>query len=78
MFVVEIDLVEAIRSNQKVHELKPKFTPTAVAAFGSTVAIGAEVCSAQRLEIIQAQLQTGPEGLFLRMGRQSPVAGCRP
>ena len=45
VFVVEIGVVEAIRSNQKVHELKPKYTPSAVAAHGSTVAVGAEVCS---------------------------------
>lgn len=43
LFVVEIDLVEAIRSNQKVHELKPSFSPSAVAAIGTTVAIGGEV-----------------------------------
>ena len=45
LFVVEIGAVEAIRSNQKVHDLKPKYTPSAVAAHGSTVAIGSEVCS---------------------------------
>jgi WD repeat-containing protein 1 (actin-interacting protein 1) len=45
IFVVEIGVIEAIRSNQKVHEIKPKYTPTVVAAFGSTVAIGTEVCT---------------------------------
>ncbi|EKM58056.1 uncharacterized protein PHACADRAFT_252038 [Phanerochaete carnosa HHB-10118-sp] len=42
LFVVEIGVVEAIRSNQKVHELKPKYVPSAVAAYGSAVAIGSE------------------------------------
>lgn len=43
MFVAEANGVEAVRSNQKVFELKPKFTPSAVAASGSVVAIGGEV-----------------------------------
>ena len=42
MFVAEPDVLEAIRSNQKVHELKPKYTPTSVAATGSVVAVGGE------------------------------------
>ncbi|KAF6764248.1 WD-repeat-containing protein [Ephemerocybe angulata] len=42
LFVAETELVEVFRSNQKVTELKPKSAPTAVAASGSTVAIGAE------------------------------------
>ncbi|KIP12112.1 hypothetical protein PHLGIDRAFT_27517 [Phlebiopsis gigantea 11061_1 CR5-6] len=42
LFVAETDLVEAIRSNQKVYEVKPSFSPSAVAATGSTVAIGGE------------------------------------
>ncbi|GJE96547.1 WD40 repeat domain-containing protein [Phanerochaete sordida] len=42
LFVVEIGVVEAIRSNQKVHELKPKYTPSVVAAHGTTVAIGSD------------------------------------
>jgi len=44
VFVAEVDVVEAFRSNQKVYELKTKFAPTAVAAQGSTVAIGGDVC----------------------------------
>lgn len=43
MFLVEPDRVEAVRSNQKVHELKTKYVPTAVGASGSVVAIGGEV-----------------------------------
>lgn len=35
--------VEAIRSNQKVHELQTKVTPSSIAAAGSTVAVGGEV-----------------------------------
>ncbi|KZT65291.1 WD40 repeat-like protein [Daedalea quercina L-15889] len=42
VFVAEASLVEAVRSNQKVFELKPKFTPSAVAASGSVIAIGSE------------------------------------
>lgn len=42
MFVVSSEAVEAIRSNQKLHELKPKYTATSVAASGSTVAVGGE------------------------------------
>lgn len=42
VFVAETDVVEAIRSNQKVFELKPKFAPSVVAAIGSTVAVGGE------------------------------------
>ncbi|KAJ3552698.1 hypothetical protein NM688_g4017 [Phlebia brevispora] len=38
VFVAEINGVEAIRSNQRVFELQPKFTPSAVAASGSVVA----------------------------------------
>ncbi|KAI0322912.1 WD40 repeat-like protein [Amylostereum chailletii] len=41
-FVVEAGVVEAVRSNQKVTELKPKSSPSAVAASQDTVAIGYE------------------------------------
>ncbi len=43
VFVVEVDVVEAIKSNQRVYNLKPNFTPSSVAANGTTVAIGGEV-----------------------------------
>lgn len=43
LFVVEQKGIEAIRSNQKVFDLKPTYDPTAVAATGATVAIGAQV-----------------------------------
>lgn len=43
VFVAEAGGVEAVRSNQRVFELKPKFAPSAVAASGSVVAIGGEV-----------------------------------
>ncbi|KAI0346150.1 WD40 repeat-like protein [Trametopsis cervina] len=42
VFVAEADRIEAVRSNQRVHELTPKYTPTVVAASGAIVAIGAE------------------------------------
>ncbi|KAJ2934186.1 hypothetical protein H1R20_g2912, partial [Candolleomyces eurysporus] len=42
VFVSETELVEAFRSNQKIAQIKPKAAPTAVAASGSTVAIGTE------------------------------------
>lgn len=44
VFVAEVELVEAFRSNQKVAELKlaKGVTPTAVAATGETVAVGAD------------------------------------
>ncbi|KAI0805965.1 WD40 repeat-like protein [Irpex lacteus] len=42
VFLVEPDRVEAVRSNQKVHELKTKYVPTAVGASGSVIAIGGE------------------------------------
>ena len=44
VFIAEVDGIEAIRSNQRVFELKPKFTPSAVAVSGTTVAVGGEVC----------------------------------
>lgn len=44
VFVVELNGVEVIRSNQKVFDLPTtKYTPSTVAAKGSLVAIGAEV-----------------------------------
>ena len=43
VFVVEVGVVEAIRSNQKVYELKPSFTPSSVTASGSLVAVGGEI-----------------------------------
>ena len=49
VFVVEAGGVEAVRSNQRVFELKPKFAPSAVAASGSVVAIGGEVSCASLL-----------------------------
>lgn len=42
MFVAESNVLEAIRSNQKLYELKPKYTPTVVAACGSIVAVGGD------------------------------------
>ena len=43
MFVVEIGIIEAFRSNQKVFEQKTAYQPTVVTALGSLVAIGGEV-----------------------------------
>ncbi|TFY60252.1 hypothetical protein EVG20_g7485 [Dentipellis fragilis] len=42
VFVAESKVVEAVRSNQKVAELKVSATPSAVAANGSQVAVGSE------------------------------------
>ncbi|TRM63711.1 WD40-repeat-containing domain protein [Schizophyllum amplum] len=42
VFVAEIGGVEAVRSNQRVAEVKTKYAPSAVAATGSVVAVGAE------------------------------------
>ncbi|KAI0078358.1 WD40 repeat-like protein [Panus rudis PR-1116 ss-1] len=42
LFIAEIAAIEAIRSNQKVHELKPAYTPSSIAASGSIVAVGGE------------------------------------
>lgn len=38
--------MEAFRSSQQVYQQTLKFTPTAIAASGSAIAIGGEVCSA--------------------------------
>lgn len=43
VFVVEIDTIEAFRSNQKLFEQNPSYKPSAVGARGSIVAIGGEV-----------------------------------
>lgn len=43
VFVSEIGTIEAFRSNQKVYDLKPKYAPSAVAAWKTIVAVGAEV-----------------------------------
>jgi len=43
LFVVEINVIEAIRSNQRVFELKPKYIPSAIAATRDIVAVGSEV-----------------------------------
>ncbi|KAI0716528.1 WD40 repeat-like protein [Earliella scabrosa] len=42
VFVAEVDSVEAVRSNQKVFALPLKYTPSAIAAGGSVVAVGGE------------------------------------
>lgn len=43
VFVAEMNNIEVVRSNQKVFDVKPKFTPSAVAVSGSLVAVGGEV-----------------------------------
>lgn len=43
VFVLETESVEAVRSNQKVFDLPLKYTPSAIAAAGSVVAVGGEV-----------------------------------
>ncbi|PSR70597.1 hypothetical protein PHLCEN_2v13535 [Hermanssonia centrifuga] len=47
VFVTEVNAVEAIRSNQKVYDFQPKFTPSAVAASGSVVAVGGEMVNSR-------------------------------
>ncbi|PIL23440.1 hypothetical protein GSI_14751 [Ganoderma sinense ZZ0214-1] len=42
VFIAEVDTVEAVRSNQKVFDLKPKYAPSAIAASASFVAVGGE------------------------------------
>ncbi|KIY48073.1 WD40 repeat-like protein [Fistulina hepatica ATCC 64428] len=42
VFIVEIDSVECLRSNQKVYDLKPSYKHSVVAAHKSLVAIGGE------------------------------------
>ena len=43
LFVVKINVIEAIRSNQQVFELKPKYSPSAIAVMRDIVAVSAEV-----------------------------------
>jgi WD repeat-containing protein 1 (actin-interacting protein 1) len=43
VFIVEPNGIEAVRSNQKVAELKTKASPSAVAASQNIIAIGMEV-----------------------------------
>lgn len=71
--------MEAVRSNQRVFELKPKFTPSAVAASGSIVAIGGEV-SLFSFEltpggVIHPVTYAGHEGAVVRLGWQGPGGG---
>ena len=43
VFVIEADGIEAVRSNQKLQHFPTKFTPSAIAASGTNVAVGGEV-----------------------------------
>lgn len=43
VFVAEMNNVEVMRSNQKVFEIAPKYSPSAIAVSGSLVAVGGEV-----------------------------------
>lgn len=45
LFVAEVNGVDAIRSNQKLFELKTKYGPNSVAVSKSLVAVGGDVCS---------------------------------
>jgi hypothetical protein len=40
VFVVEQSGIEAFRSNQKVHEVNTSYTPGAISASGTLVAVG--------------------------------------
>ncbi|KAJ8454420.1 hypothetical protein ONZ45_g19315 [Pleurotus djamor] len=42
VFVAEINGIEAFRSNQRVHDLKTKYSPHSIAATGSIVAVGGD------------------------------------
>ncbi|KAL4079520.1 WD40-repeat-containing domain protein [Scleroderma citrinum] len=42
LFAAEINGIEAIRSNQRVFELKPKYSPSSIGATRNIVAVGAE------------------------------------
>lgn len=59
MFVAEVNTVEAFRSNQQLFQQTPKSGPTAIAASGSTVAIGGEVCHASLRAWVEITLFTG-------------------
>ena len=76
LFVAEIDLVEAVRSNQKVYELKPSFSPTAVAATGTTVAIGGEVRECGHSEDKGIKSAPGSESTLVWLGREIPQRDC--
>ena len=43
VFVIEIDTIEAFRSNQKLFEQNPTYKPSAVSARGNVIALGGEV-----------------------------------
>lgn len=43
VFIAEANDVEVFKSNQKLFDLKPKFSPSSVAASGSLIAVGGEV-----------------------------------
>ena len=43
VFVAEVESIEAVQSNQKVFDLSLKYSPSAIAASGSLVAVGGEV-----------------------------------
>lgn len=78
VFVAEAGGVEAVRANQRVFELKPKFSPSAVAASGSVVAIGGEVslsCVKCSLKGSAQRMRVGHEGAFVRLGRQGSGGG---
>ncbi|TCD64690.1 WD40 repeat-like protein [Steccherinum ochraceum] len=42
VFLAEVNGVEAVRSNQKLHDLKTSYTPSSVAATSTLVAVGGE------------------------------------
>ena len=43
VFLAEINGLEVVRDNQKTFELSTSFTPSAIDAYGSMVAVGGEV-----------------------------------
>lgn len=83
MFVIEIGVVEAFRSNQKVFERKPSYQPSAIGARGPLIAIGGEVRSFQLPEkailiCVSCFLVNclGSEDLPERMGRDQSQGSC--
>lgn len=77
VFVAEVDKIEAVRSNQKVFDLALKYTPSAIAAVGSVVAVGGEVRIDSPHRSVRSLMPpcvmlSGPESAPVLLGRQGP------